>query len=154
MTTQTALDRLDATRLTDGRYAYHADETRTYYVVDEAEIALLAEMMADPDVQDAYSEWCAISGEEADVQVLRELGVDVPVTCECGTATGVSCEWSGPRDETVLVEWMPEQHRESHRAARNSGTYPANGAVRLRVSEGCADLLLETDGEWTTRVSA
>ena len=60
------------------------------------------------------------------------------VDCECGHAMGEPCQWSGPKGETLVVEWMPEQYRESHRAAGNSGQYPHNGALRLRVHLDCA----------------
>jgi hypothetical protein len=36
---------------------------------------------------------------------------------------------------------MPEYLRDSHRAAGNSGSYPANGSLRLRVQDACADRL-------------
>lgn len=53
----------------------------------------------------------------------------------------------------TLIEYMPLHLRESHRAARNSGVYPHNGAVRVWV-EGdlsiCeADYL---DTEWASVV--
>lgn len=67
-------------------------------------------------------------------------------TCECGEATGVACEWSGPKKETVVVEYMPEWLRASHEAARNEGEYPFNGAMRLRVSRECAAMLAEEVG--------
>jgi hypothetical protein len=71
--------------------------------------------------------------------------------CECGQATGERCEWSGPIDQTVLVEYMPEQYRASHEAAGNSGVYPHNGAVRIRCERSCADRLAHVweDGEQT-----
>jgi len=65
------------------------------------------------------------------------------VRCECGEATGERCAWSGPITETVVVEWMPEYLRESHRAAGNSGTHPANGSLQLRVERSCADRLAQ-----------
>lgn len=34
-----------------------------------------------------------------------------------------------------LIETMPDCHRASHRAARNWGVYPANGAERSIVEE-------------------
>lgn len=40
--------------------------------------------------------------------------------------------------EYVLVERMPEHLRESHRAARNWGQYPHNGAERVLVHRDCA----------------
>ena len=63
------------------------------------------------------------------------------VGCACGQATGERCEWSGPKRQTVIVEYMPEQHRESHRAAGNMGSYPHNGAIRIRCERSCADRL-------------
>jgi hypothetical protein len=74
------------------------------------------------------------------------------VHCECGEATGVRCEWTGPKADTVAIDWMPESLRESHRAARNSGRYPHNGALRLRVNSDCAEMLEESDPDWTSRV--
>ena len=74
------------------------------------------------------------------------------VACECGAITGDACLWSGPRAQTVLVEVMPQYLRTSHEAARNTGTWPANGAIRLCVEKTCADLLLETEGEWAELV--
>src|SRR5690606_24912295 len=77
-----------------------------------------------------------------------------PVHCECGASTGVRCAWSGPESETVQVEWMPEHLRASHRAAGNSGTWPHNGSLRLRVERSCADRMIQYDREWTHRVDA
>lgn len=65
------------------------------------------------------------------------------IQCECGEATGVPCEWSGSADETVVVEWMPEHLRVSHEAAGNWGSYPHNGAIRLRCEASCAEMLQE-----------
>lgn len=67
--------------------------------------------------------------------------------CGCGEWTGQACEWTGPREEMVVVEYMPECLRESHRAARNSGVYPHNGAVRVACCRQCAEELLALDGE-------
>jgi hypothetical protein len=55
---QNAIDLLSAIALTDGEYAYFADETRRWYVVDSGEIADLSERL-DREEQDAYSRWCA-----------------------------------------------------------------------------------------------
>jgi hypothetical protein len=70
------------------------------------------------------------------------------IECECGTWSGERCQWSGPKSETVVVEWMPEQHRASHEAAGNAGAYPANGSRRLRVERSCAERILEDSGDW------
>lgn len=34
---------------------------------------------------------------------------------------------------TVVIEYMPRAHRESHRQAGNSGSWPANGSQRVSV---------------------
>lgn len=78
---------------------------------------------------------------------------DVRVTvadihCDCGEITGEPCQWTGPRSDTVLVEYMPEHLRASHKAARNRGTYPANGAIRVRCERSCAERIVADDGEW------
>lgn len=73
------------------------------------------------------------------------------VHCECGEFDGGSCEWWGPPRETVVVEYMPPEHRASHEAAGNAGVYPHNGAVRIRCERSCADRLAHVwvDGEET-----
>jgi hypothetical protein len=45
----------------------------------------------------------------------------------------------------VIVEVMPAQYRESHRAARNWGVYPHNGAVRLVATREDAEALVAGD---------
>lgn len=70
------------------------------------------------------------------------------VRCECGEWSGARCQWEGPRAETVVVEWMPEQHRGSHVQSGNRGRYPLNGASRIRVERSCAERIIECDGEW------
>lgn len=80
--------------------------------------------------------------------------VEGATSCECGEWSGGTCEWSGSTDDAVIVEWMPEHYRASHRAAGNRGTYPANGARRICVSRECADLMIETDGEWCSEVAS
>lgn len=65
-----------------------------------------------------------------------------PVACACGEWSGEACAWSGPRADTVVVEWMPAYLRASHRAAGNAGQYPANGARRSRVERECADRMV------------
>lgn len=74
------------------------------------------------------------------------------IRCACGEWSGEACSWSGPRSETVRVEYMPEQHRTSHDAAGNRGAYPANGASRIRVSSACAAQMLEHDADWASIV--
>lgn len=70
---------------------------------------------------------------------------EAPVRCQCGEVLGERCEWTGPEADTVTLEYMPEHLRESHRAAQNSGSYPHNGAVRLRCHSECAYGIVEAE---------
>lgn len=74
------------------------------------------------------------------------------VECQCGAITGERCEWTGPVDQTVLVEYMPEYLRASHVAAGNRGVWPHNGSERLHLSAECAETWTRDDPEWVTRV--
>lgn len=75
------------------------------------------------------------------------------VACACGEVTGEACDWRGPTDETVLVEFMPRYLRASHEAARNSGVWPHNGAKRLHMYRECADLIVRTEDGWAEIVT-
>jgi len=156
---QRAANHVGAVELQSGEYAHYADETSTYRVVDADEMAELCDYLDSDDEQvalSAYSHWCAgTSGREMPRGwTPDQTGDDVVVQCGCGKCTGVRCEWTGPRRETVVIEYMPEQYRGSHTAAGNSGSYPANGAVRVRVERSCAESLVEHDGDWTSIVNA
>lgn len=70
--------------------------------------------------------------------------------CECGKWSGETCTWSGPRCQTIYVEFMPEHLRQRHVEARNYGVYPANGAQRIRVEHSCARRMLAADPDWVT----
>lgn len=89
-------------------------------------------------------------------QTLQEVCQWTPEwRCQCGEVWGEFCFWRGPREETVVLEWMPECFRASVVAAGGwGGGYPANGAVRIRVSRECADVILEheTEGDWAFEV--
>lgn len=74
------------------------------------------------------------------------------VRCACGQWSGERCSWSGPRSETVIVEFMPEHLRSSHAAAGNRGSYPANGSRRIRVERSCAETMTRHDGEWCEEI--
>lgn len=68
--------------------------------------------------------------------------------CQCGNWSGEPCQWTGEAEDMVIVEWMPHEHRASHAAAGNSGSFPDNGAQRIAVERSCAELMIDTDGEW------
>lgn len=76
------------------------------------------------------------------------------VACECGEWSGERCEWSGPESETVVVEWMPEYLRASHRQAGNSGVYPHNGARLIRCERSCARRIVSDAPEWARIVES
>lgn len=64
-------------------------------------------------------------------------------TCESGIGIGEQCD----QIATTTVEWMPHHLRASHAAAGNSGRWPMNGSLRLRVCAGCAEMLADDDTE-------
>lgn len=75
--------------------------------------------------------------------------------CGCGAWMGDQCEADPiPAEEMIVVEWMPEWLRASHKAARNSGVYPHNGAARVAVHPECAANILEHDPDWAEKVAA
>lgn len=74
------------------------------------------------------------------------------VQCECGEWSGERCCWSGPKSETVVVEFMPEWLRDNCITAHNRGLYPSNGAQRIRVERSCAERMIEVDPEWVEQV--
>lgn len=45
----------------------------------------------------------------------------------------------------ITIEVMPDCWRESHKAARNWGIYPYNGAERIKVSEEEAQDIIAND---------
>lgn len=77
-----------------------------------------------------------------------EKSASARVECQCGEWSGEPCEWAGERSNTAIVEWMPAHLRHSHVDARNRGSYPSNGASRIRVARSCADFMIRLDGDW------
>ncbi len=99
----------------------------------------------------ALDEARAIESDHGDApasNALRSEMLTEGVHCGCGQVTGVRCEWSGPESETVVVEHMPRSLRGSHEAAGNSGSWPSNGADRIRMERSCADMIVESEGGW------
>lgn len=68
--------------------------------------------------------------------------------CECGEVFGERCARELGND-AVAVEWMPEHLRASHAAAGNAGSFPLNGASRLRCAPACASMIADQDPEWS-----
>lgn len=48
----------------------------------------------------------------------------------------------------TLIEYMPECHRASHKAAGNSGRWPVNGAVRVYVEGDVRES--DLDPQWAS----
>ena len=112
--------------------------------VSEHEIKRIAQEHADNLAETVYYSESGGADDE-------DIGTAVEprtVRCECGHWSGERCAWTGPKEETVIVEWMPEHLRASHTAANNRGVYPHNGAERIRVERSCADRMVEHDGDW------
>ena len=146
-----------------------AKRRRAQADADAAETALeaVADAVRDGDIARALEhaeeartlarEWGDDSTERAILRLLLAAQVEAapePTHCQCGEWSGERCAWSGPETETVTVEWMPEQYRGSHTAARNAGVYPANGARHLQVHRKCAASMIEHDGAWCSIVEA
>lgn len=117
----------------------------------------------DGDAYDQISDQLSDGDTDGQVSVPGDRGYDVTYhwsieqthcRCNCGALTGERCNWFGPLDETVIVEYMPEHLRASHTAAGNSGVYPHNGAQRIRVEASCADSITHIwrDGEQTNEL--
>lgn len=113
-------------------------------------------LLCDDSVEASPTTWEAWGTDDdgAEWRVHLDGVRDPAVHCGCGEWSGGRCEWTGPESETLVVEYMPEQHRASHVAAKNRGTYPHNGAVRIRVARACADSMIECDGEWCSEVAS
>lgn len=114
--------------------------------VSDEEMDVTAELAGEVADQDPSLLWIDSSDEDA---ALEAIGM---ARCECGEWMGERCNWSGPREEMVLVEWMPNYLRASHEAAGNRGSYPHNGSVRVLVEKSCAENILQHDSEWTSVV--
>jgi hypothetical protein len=126
------IDTGDGNQITAGLPEHTARETAQRIADERAETVYLYEIPRDED-------------DDTEAEEIKPRTVH----CECGKIIGERCAWSGPKAETTLVEWMPEQHRSGHEAAGNSGSYPHNGAERLRIeSETCLPLLRESEGDW------
>jgi hypothetical protein len=128
--------------------SYHIDEViesatgRTLYMFGAGKYrSLLARYTREAAIED---------GEEYLAKTGRAHLIEV--NCECAEVVGGdACAWSGPKSETVVVEFMPREYRASHEAAGNVGVYPHNGTRRVRCEVSCADRLAHVwiDGEET-----
>lgn len=152
-----AVAHLGAVSVRDG-YVYRAEESGSWWLVDEADMAEAGAAILG-GAGDWYSLWCAsstaeeVSGLDHDtLDAICDAGGDAErdYSCQCGSATGTRCSWSGHREQLVTVRWVPESDRGS---AKASGTYTHGGyALKLYVSPECADMLAhiyDEEGEQT-----
>ena len=118
---------------------------------DDAALAALA-ALEDPSADCTWyttAAHCAsaLAAHAALARILAAAYAAAPSRCQCGDITDVQCEWAGPLNETVLVEWVPERLREAHLAPGNAGLSPYAGAQRRRCRRYCADKVrIESDG--------
>jgi hypothetical protein len=89
---------------------------------------------------------------EADASVIEYEDTTPRTPCQCGAWSGEQCQGEVGA-VAVVVEWMPAHLRGSHAAAGGRGIYPANGAVRARVTPECATRMVEYDGGWCEVIS-
>jgi hypothetical protein len=67
------------------------------------------------------------------------------VQCQCGEWDGQdACWWEGPIEDTVLVEFVPDQYRGTALAAGDT----SGMTWTIRVERECAQRMLEFDPEW------
>jgi len=113
--------------------------------VSEHEIERVAQEWADRLAETVYYTESSIAPDDEDIGIAVKPRT---VRCECGDYTGERCEWTGSPEETVVVEYMPEYLRASHKAAGGAGVYPYDGSVRIRCERSCAESIVEHDADW------
>jgi hypothetical protein len=89
--------------------------------------------------EDALTSVVRSSDDSLDCDAIRSFVGNEIWSDWCGGARAPS------GDDMVTIEEMPDHHRGSHRAARNWGVYPHNGATRRQVSRDEADEIVESD---------
>jgi hypothetical protein len=82
------------------------------------------------DIHSAKGAWDTYCGNQGDVHQ---------------TIESVSHEWMLAACGQVLIETMPDHLRGSHRAARNWGVWPYNGAERRWVDPDDASAIMRAD---------
>lgn len=131
----------------------------TNYIVMTGDGDLLCDGVSEHEIERVAQEW---ADRLAETVYYIESGTDLDsddedegiaveprtVRCECGDYTGERCEWTGSPEETVVVEYMPEYLRASHKAAGGAGVYPYDGSVRIRCEKSCAESIVEHDADW------
>lgn len=108
--------------------------------------------------EDARAEYVILYHTRSYLESVRERLQQTMIPCECGQADGDEpCGWDVPISEMVTVEYMPRALRSQHQRAgyttiSEAGVWPANGAIRLRVSIECADRFAQSDSDWSREI--
>ena len=74
--------------------------------------------------------------------------------CQCARWSGGSQCHGATSIADPVIEFVPEADRASHTAAGNRGSWPHNGAERIRVTPECAEMILDSDSEWSDLVES
>lgn len=99
--------------------------------------------------QAAYEELRAECDDIIDANDVTEFWSDDPDS-EDGMLWRVHVRHPRRREGDVVLETMPDQHRSSHRAANNFGSYPHNGAVRVVIDRESAETAVAIDPDGYT----
>lgn len=163
-----AAEMLGAVKLGGGEYAYLAPETARWYVVSEADLADLGELLAS-DEPDVYSQWCAWTDSvEMSAADLYEAGL-------LDRTQVVALDVGEPDPETGTVEIEAEVElrandwslrgtlsvagETSHEATRLAGLQPSGDSIDCWIygdlaSELPPELLVEIGSEVLALASA
>jgi hypothetical protein len=114
-------------------------------------VAATAKLFGVEADSDAFTAACGEYSAAFESELRSIAQKAAPQQCACGAALGEACSGTLGAD-AVTIEWMPDHLRASHEAARNSGSWLDNGALRLRVTPSCARHLEQHDGKWTHRI--
>jgi len=113
----------------------------TVEAVNESTVVALARM-CDGGVVISHDLYQSLGDDEA-----ADLALRLAKRGLCIESTDRGCEIQLVPSDMVTIEEMPDHHRGSHRAARNWGVYPHNGATRRRVSRDEAEEIVESDAD-------
>jgi hypothetical protein len=101
--------------------------------------ALAAVLVARPDLRDEL------------MRILRDLTADYMAASDAWRAAHERRRHLRPYD-LVILETRPDWCRDSHRAARNWGVYPHNGATRSLVTRDQAEMYVAEDPDGYARI--
>jgi hypothetical protein len=130
---------------------------------DIRSIASLAEQDMSGEVDDSYARtgdaadtirrWYASARSAGDTGLIETVDrMGVMAAAQAYEAARRGSAHATMKGNLVTVETMPEYLKASHRAARNWGVYPHNGALRERVTRDEADEIVAADPDGYARI--